>query len=164
MAGVGWGFPRKFTRSNWHTFHLSSIVVHGMAMNGRTRALSLHEGRFAGKEEDECKRAAQPEMKINKLMVHRRLCSRREANDYIKRGLVLVCLQYVENLTHLKRKHSLSHTHNNAHIIQHIKYAIAFILEYTLHVHDYSEKNLPDEQNKPFHTQKRTTNIYLFTQ
>jgi 16S rRNA U516 pseudouridylate synthase RsuA-like enzyme len=49
-------------------------------------------------------------MKINKLMVHRRLCSRREANDYIKRGLVLVCLQYVQNLIHLTRKHSLSHT------------------------------------------------------
>jgi len=29
-------------------------------------------------------------MKINKLMVKRRMCSRREANDYIKRGLVLV--------------------------------------------------------------------------
>ena len=91
MARVGWGF------SHWNTFHLSSVVVHGMAMNGRTRALSLHEGRFADKEEDECKRAAQ-EMKINKLMVHRCLCSRREANDYIKRGLVLVCLQYVQNL------------------------------------------------------------------
>ncbi len=109
MAGVGWAFPHKFTRSNWHTFQLSSVVVHGIAMNGRTRALSLHDGRFAGEGEDECKRAAQ-EMKINKLMVHRRLCSRREANDYIKRGLVLVCLQYVQNLIHLTRKHSLSHT------------------------------------------------------
>jgi len=135
MAGVGWGFPRKFTRSNWHTFHLSSIVVHGMAMNGRTRALSLHEGRFAGQEEENCKQ----EMKINKLMVHRRLCSRREANDYIKRGLVLVCLQCVQNLIHLKPSTlSLTHTimpYNSTH-----KYAIAFILEYTLHVHDYSEK------------------------
>ncbi len=112
MAGVGSAFPRKFTRSNWHTFHLSSVVVvvHGMAMNVRTRALSLHEGRFTGKEEDECKRAAQ-EMKINKLMVHRRLCSRREANDYIKRGLVLVCLQYVQNLIYISNVAlSLTHT------------------------------------------------------
>ena len=29
-------------------------------------------------------------MKVNKMMVRRRLCSRREANDYIKRGMVLV--------------------------------------------------------------------------
>ncbi len=29
-------------------------------------------------------------MKVNKLMVHQGMCSRREANDFIKRGLVLV--------------------------------------------------------------------------
>ena len=107
--------PRKFTRSNWDIFHLSSVVVHGMAMNVRTRALSLHEGRFTGKEEDECKRAAQ-EMKINKLMVHRRLCSRREANDYIKRGLVLVCLQYVQNLIYISNARTLTHTHTIMHL------------------------------------------------
>jgi len=30
------------------------------------------------------------DMKVNKMMVHLQLCSRREANDYIKRGLVMV--------------------------------------------------------------------------
>ncbi len=102
----------------------------------------IWQAKHRGKDTWTChpKHSCTKEMKINKLMVHRRLCSRREANDYIKWGLVLVCLQCVQNLTHLKRKHSLSHTHNNAHIIQHIKYSIAFILEYTLHVHDYSEK------------------------
>ena len=29
-------------------------------------------------------------MRINKLMVRRGVCSRREANDYVKRGLVRV--------------------------------------------------------------------------
>ena len=74
--------------------HSLSRVVLGRA--GRESVLWV----AAGPVRNLCEEVRAPEpsqghdvdgrMKINKLMVRRGICSRREANDFIKRGLVLV--------------------------------------------------------------------------
>jgi hypothetical protein len=70
---------------------LARVIAGGWARRSGAGALTgSRAAHAAGRAEGGGQVGDVNSMKINKLMVQRGLCSRREANDYIKRGLVLV--------------------------------------------------------------------------